>query len=132
MHWNNEDISALHALESTIIRLASRHSEMNDYNVDRAYEAGFQLYRARLRGHEPKPAVLGGLDLDTFTAVRETCEQLLATGAPWIEGTSPGNTNPVAVEKLVDYLRELARSVKRHTLHGGRSGYLEFLRDYVR
>jgi hypothetical protein len=38
---------------------------------------------------------------------------------------------PVPLEKLVGYLRELARSVERHTLISGRQGYLTFIDKYV-
>jgi hypothetical protein len=42
-----------------------------------------------------------------------------------------GNTNPLTVEKLVEYLHELFRSVERHTKLGGRRGYLEFVRGFI-
>ena len=104
---------------------------MNDYNAGRAYEAAYQLYRARSRGHEPKSPALNGLDLDTFNAVHEVCEKLLATGVEPVKGLPEGNTNPLHLEKLVEYLRELIRSVERHTKAGGRHGYLEFVRIFI-
>jgi hypothetical protein len=104
---------------------------MTDYTAGRAYETAFQLYRARLRGREPKPAALTGLDLETFHAIRDVCEKLLTTGAQPIEDFPDGNSAPVSVEKLVEYLRELNRSVERHTKHGGRHGYLEFVRAFI-
>ena len=48
-----------------------------------------------------------------------------------IPGLPEGNTKPVAIEKLVEYLRELQRSVERHTKLGGRQGYLQFVRDHL-
>ena len=107
MTWKEPDLPALRELESTIVQIWSSRPEMNDYTVGRAYEAACQHYRARLRGRESKPPALNGLDLDTFNAVREVCE------------------------KLLEYLRELARSVERHTQLGGRCGYLEFIRSFI-
>jgi hypothetical protein len=131
MTWKDEDLPALRELESTVLRIWTSHEEMNDYTVGRAYDAAYQLYRARLRGREPKPPALSGLDLDTFNAVREVCEKLLTTGADPVKGVPRGNTNPPTLEKLVDYLRALMRSVERHTKLGGRCGYLEFVRDFI-
>src|SRR5258705_5171475 len=104
---------------------------MNDYTVGRTYDAAYQLYRARLRKREPKPPALSGLDLDTLNAVREVCEKLLASGADPVKGMPEGNTHPLMLEKLVEYLRELKHSVEHHTLLGGRCGYLEFVRRFI-
>lgn len=131
MNWKEQDLPALRELESTILRIWSRHEEMNDYVAGRAYEAAYQLYRARLRGRELKPPALSGLDLETFNAVREVCEKQLASGANPVKGMPNGNTNPLNLEKLVEYLRELQRSVERHTKLAGRHGYLEFVRGFI-
>lgn len=131
MTWKEEDLPALRELESTIVRIWSGHEEMNDYSAGRAYDAAYQLYRARMRGREPRPPALNGLDLDTFNAVREVCEKLLASGAEPVKGMPKGNTNPISPEKLLEYLRELSRSVERHTKLSGRCGYLEFVRKFI-
>jgi hypothetical protein len=131
MTWKDEDLPALRELESTVLRIWTSHEEMNDYTVGRAYDGAYQLYRARLRGRETKPPALSGLDLDTFNAVRKACEKLLATGAEPFKRMPGGNTNPLTLEKLVEYLRGLMRSVERHTKLGGRCGYLEFVRGFI-
>ena len=131
MTWKDEDLPALRELESTVVRLWARHEQMNDYTAGRAYDAAHQHYRARQRGHEPRPPALSGLDLDTFNAVQAACEHLLASGPAPLEGLPKGDTSPVRLEKLVEYLRELSRSVERHTKHGGRCGYLEFIRSFI-
>ena len=58
-------------------------------------------------------------------------EKLLTTGADPVKGVPRANTNPPTLEKLVDYLRALMRSVERHTKLGGRCGYLEFVREFI-
>lgn len=131
MKWKEEDLPALRELEVTVVGVWAEHAEMSDHTAGRAYDAAFQLYRARLRKHEPRPPGLTGLDLDTFNAVREVCERLLTTGAQPLKGVPTGNTNPLTLEKLVEYLRELTRSVERHTKLSGRYGYLGFVRRYI-
>lgn len=132
MTWKEDDLPALKELESTALRIWSGHGEMTDYTAGRAYDAAYQLYRARLRGHDPKPPALTGLDLETFNAVQGVCEKLLTAGAQPFKGMLNRNLPPPTLEKLVEYLHELHRSVERHTKSGGRRGYLEFLKNYIR
>jgi hypothetical protein len=131
MTWKDEDMPALRELESAVVGTWLRHAELNDYAAGRAYAAAFQHYRARLRNHPPKPPDLSGLDLETFNALQKACEQLRASGAAPLKGMPEGDPKPVSQERLVEYLRELARSVERHTKFGGRRGYLEFVRSYL-
>ena len=131
MKWKEADLPALRELEATVLSLRKARTDMNDYTAGRAYEAAHQFYRARLRGHEPKPVTLDGLDREVFDAVQKICEKLLTTGAAPVKGTTDGNTDPLTLEKLVECLRELARSVERHTKLGGRCGYLTFLQRFI-
>jgi hypothetical protein len=128
----DEDLPSLRELESCILRVWDDHDEMNDYTVGRAYEAAYRYYRTVSRGGQPAPPVLTGLDLETYNAVQAVCEKLLKTGATSFKGMpKEGNTNPQTPEKLVEYLRELMRSVERHTKSGGRQGYLEFVGEFI-
>ena len=99
--------------------------------ASRAYEAAYQLYRSHWRGRDAKPPPLNGLDLETFNAVREVCEKLLASGAKPINKIPKSSMSPITLEKLVEYLRQLTNSVERHTKLGGRHGYLEFVRGFI-
>ena len=125
MNWKDEDLSALRELESAVIAIWIRQPEMSDYAAGHTYEAAYQIYRSRLRNHEPKPANLTGIDGEAFSAVRDVCEKLLVSGAEPMKGLPEANTKPVPIEKLVEYLCELKRSVERHTKFGGRQGYLQ-------
>ena len=132
MNWKDDELPALMELESTVLRIWSGHEEMTDYTAGRAYEAAYQYHRARLRGRDPKPPALTGLDLETYNAVQGVCEKLLAAGAKPFKGMPHRNLPPPTLERLVEYLRELHRSVERHTKIDGRRGYLEFLKNYIR
>jgi hypothetical protein len=131
MKWKDEDLPALQELESAVLGFWRRQPELTNYAAMRAYEAAHQLYRDRARGHEPKPVALTGPDLELFHTIQPVCEKLLSTGAAPMRGMSASNTAPVSVEKLAQYLRELHRSVERHTELGGRRGYFEFLERFI-
>jgi hypothetical protein len=131
MNWNAADLAALQELETAIAEVFRKHPDMTDYVAARAYESTFQVYRALNRGHQPKPSTLKGLDAEAFDAVRTTCERLHASGAAPLKDNSRGSTPPVPLPKLVEYLRDLQRSVERHTAANGRQGYLEFINQFV-
>lgn len=131
MQWKDEELPALQELESAINELWRKHPDMTDYVAGRAYEGAFQIYRAVSRGHQPKPSTTSGLDAEALEAIRAVCESLLETGPAPMKKNPRGNTAPVPLVKLVEYLRELQRSVERHTSLGGRQGYLNFVRGFL-
>ena len=129
MKWTEDKLDILQNLEFSVANVWRAHPEMLDYSALRAYEAAFQIYRAELRGHTPKPAGLTGLDETTFTAVQAMCEFRLGRGTGVIDG--PEGITPISLELLVDCLRELARSTERHTKAEGRQGYLTFIDKFL-
>ena len=74
---------------------------------------------------------MDGLDRDAFDAVQKVCEKLRTSGATSAPGLPPADIAPLTLERLLVYLRELARSVERHTQLGGCSGYLDFLEKFI-
>jgi hypothetical protein len=129
MKWKDEDLSVLQNLEFTVAQVWRAHPEMTDYAALRAYEAAYKVYRDQLRGHIAKPTALTGLDAAAFDAVTEMCEIRLGRRAgPELE---LNGVPPVPLEKMVTYLRELAKSVERHTWLSGRQGYLTFIDKFV-
>ncbi|MGP8198476.1 MAG: hypothetical protein ACLQU4_03115 [Limisphaerales bacterium] len=129
MEWADEKLDVLQNLESSVVEIWRAHPEMSDYTALRAYEAAFQTYRAELRGHTPKPSGLSGLDAAAFEAVNAMCEFRLARGPSPVPGTE--NMPPIPLQLLVDCLRELVKSVERHTKIDGRQGYLTFIDGFL-
>lgn len=122
-------MSVLQNLEFGVAEVWRAHPEMTDYAALRAYEAAFKVYREQLRGHVPKPPTLTGLDWAAFEAVTAMCEFRLGRRAGPREDMPA--IAPVPLEKVVDYLRELAKSVERHTRVSGRQGYLTFIDKFL-
>lgn len=130
MKWQEENLDVLHNLEFAVVEVWRTHPEMTDYSAQRAYEAARRFYRAEQRGNPAKPPALTGLDAVAFEKLKGMCEFHL--------GRSPGPpsqpeipVSPIPVEKLVACLRELAKSVERHTRSGGRQGYLTFIDGFL-
>jgi len=129
MKWTDSKIDILQNLEFSVVQVWRSNREMSDYVALRAYEAAFQVYRAELRGHAPKPMELKGLDATTFAAVKTMCEFRLGRGSLTIAGSE--HVPPIPLPLLVDCLRELAKSVERHTKWSGRQGYLTFIEGFL-
>ena len=130
LKWTDDKLDILQNLEFSVVQVWRAHREMTDYAALRAYEAAFQLYRAELRGRPPKPPALDGLDATTYTALKAMCDFRLGRGPG--PATGPTEIPAIPLEKLVDCLRELAKSVERHTKAGGRQGYLTFISQFLR
>ena len=129
MNSEPKNIDVLQNLESVVVTVWRKHREMSDHVAARAYEAAFERYRAEARGHQPKPCLLAGIDREVFDAVTAMCEFRLGR-LPLADGPAE-SIPPISVAKLVDCLRELRKSVERHTKRGGRQGYLTFVNGFL-
>jgi sirohydrochlorin ferrochelatase len=124
-----DNLDILQNLEFAVVGVWRRHPEMTDHVALRAYEAAHEQYRAEARGHAPKPCALTGLDRETFDALSAMCEFRLGRRA--LPGGSDEPVPPIPVSRLLDCLRELRKSVERHTNLGGRQGYLTFIDHFL-
>ncbi len=124
-----KNLDVLQNLEFAVIQVWRKHRDISDHVAGRAYEAAFERYRAEARGHPPKPRTLTGLDREVFDAVVAVCEWRLGRQPP--SGTTDESLPPLPVTELVDCLRELRKSVERHTKHGGRQGYLTYVESFL-
>jgi hypothetical protein len=129
MKWTGDNLDILQNLEFSVAEIWRRNREMSDYSALRAYEAAFQFYRAEARGQRPKPHGLSGLDADVFDAVKAMCEFRLGRGQCPL--ATEENIPAAPLEKIVDCLRELSKSVQRHTKMSGRQGYLTFIDRFL-
>jgi len=129
MSPDDPNLDVLQNLEFVVVEVWRKHPDMTDYAAQRAYEAAFEWYRAEARGHPPKPPSLSGLDRVTFDVLKEMCELRLgrSTNGPGVSRSLPA----VPVSQLVDCLRELRKSVERHTRLEGRQGYLKFIDQFL-
>lgn len=129
MKWTHDKLDILQNLEFAIVEIWRRHPEMSDHLANRVYEAAFELYRAEKRGHTLRPRTLTGLDLEAFEALKAMCEFRLGRRAAPVPGVE--RIPAIPTELLVECLRELRKSVERHTKMGGRHGYLTFIDQFL-
>ena len=125
----DDKLDILQNLEFIVVEIWRDNPQMSDYVALRAYEAAFHSYREELRGHVIKPRALKDLDAITFESLKAMCEFRLGRGICPLPATA--KIEPIALEVLVDCLRELVKSVQRHTKSGGRQGYLTFIDQFL-
>lgn len=131
MKPDEEHLDVLQNLEFAIVEVFRANPAMTDYSALRAYEAARQHYRAEQRGQPLKPNSLTGLDAAAYEAVMAMCEFRLGRDpGPPPEENVP--VTPITLETLTASLQKLAKSVERHTRHGGRQGYLTFIDQFLR
>ena len=119
----------LQNLEATVAEAWRDHPQMSDYTVLTAYETAFHFYRDEMRGHAPKPPGLQGLDGEVFNRVQSICEFRLGRGPA--QEAAAEKVTPIPLDKLVECLRRLMKSVKLHTSMAGRQGYLAFIVQFL-
>jgi hypothetical protein len=126
---DDRNLDVLQNLEFAVVEVWRKHPDMTDYVEQRAYEAAFEWYRAEARGHLPKAPSLSGLDQVAFDALKGMCELRLGRGESVLGAAQSLPAIPVPV--LVDCLRQLRKSVERHTQLEGRQGYLQFIDGFL-
>ena len=129
MNPEPKNMDVLQNLEAIVVTVFRDHPEMTDRVAARAYEAAFEHYRAEVRGHAPKPCTLTGIEREVFNGLIAICDWRLGRSKGGIE--SDEIPNPLSVTEIVDCLRQLRKSVERHTRSGGSQGYLVFVAAFV-
>jgi hypothetical protein len=114
--------AVLQNIEAVVVNAWRSDPTINNYTVIRAYEAAIAEYGAIARQHTPKP------DAVIFEDVRKICEWRLGHTA--ISGSDEKIT-PIPIEDLVACLRKLRKSVDHWTRARGRSGYLEYIEEFL-
>lgn len=131
MEFEEKNLDLLQNLEFSIVDVWRTHPALTDYAVLRVYEAALQIYRDEARGYAPKPHTLTGLDNAAFESLKSMCDWRLGRRAnPSVGGGTP-EIPPVPLDQVLDCLRTLIKSVKRHTQIGGRQGYLAFIDKFL-
>jgi hypothetical protein len=128
MNPTEDHPDVLQNIEAAVVAVWRSNRAMTNYTVMRAYDTAIAEYSALARQQTPKPANLTGLDATLFKAVREICEWRLGHGA---NPDSDEKITPISVEDLVACLKKLRKSVDFWTRERGRSGYLDYIQDFL-
>ena len=129
--FGEKNLDLLQNIEFGIVAVYREDSSLLDLDVVEALDALSRHYHAEEAGRRPSPPRLSPRAAKVFEQVKEMCEWRL--GRPALDGGLPEpGAHPLPVSAVVSALREVGKSVARWSKQGGRKGYLEFVKDYIR
>ena len=134
MGIEDQHMDVLQNIEFAIVSTYRKHSRMTDYEVMRTLEAVIDSYKAETLGRAPREISPCEMETDLYAAVRDMCQWRLG------RGLAPGKDDqhrmpepqPVKVDEIILCLKKILNSVKKWNKSGGRTGYLDFIVQYVR
>lgn len=127
MRIEEEFESTLRELETAIVAVYRKDSNLLDTEVMRALEASINLYSAEQHRRAPREMSLNEQERLVCEAVKKTCETLLGRPAP--EGKE--NSQRLTLDELVRCLKRIRKSVEFWYQSSGRQGYLKYVRSFV-
>jgi hypothetical protein len=131
MHHDDKNLDLLQNLEFGIIDVYRADPELLDFDAAEAIEALARHYRAVQDGRTPPVTELSPRASKVFARVQEFCEWRLGNAPLKAAGTELEGT-PVLIDDVVSSLRKILRSIPRWTKQGGRRGYLDFVKQFLR
>jgi len=130
MPIEDEHFDVLQNIESTILSIYREHPELTDYDVDKAYTALIQTYRAEASA---KPAVKPSGDLanQVYDQAAAMCNWRLGRSSMKDKKGKPmPNPEALTVETILLCLKRLRKSVDMWTKQNGRQGYLDYISQF--
>jgi hypothetical protein len=107
---------------------------MTDYEVMRVLEAVIDGYKAETLGRAPREFTPSEMEADLYRAVHGMCQWRLGRGEE--PAGEAGRMTPVmqsvTVDTIIGCLKQILKSVVKSNKSGGRTGYLDFIVQYVR
>lgn len=127
----DEHLDVLQDIESGVVRVYEKRSDLIDYDVEEAYEALIRHYKALDRDHTPPEPSMTEKPQAVYDAIKPICDRRMGTSQDiaWLSDTSGGPERSPA--ELVSCLRELKKSLEGWRKRGGRQGYLDFVAQHV-
>jgi hypothetical protein len=134
MGMEEKYLDVLQNIEFAIVATHRRHPKMTDYEVMRVLEAVIDEYKAETAGRAPREYAPEEMEADLYDAVHGTCQRRLGRGRGPTddEGHSAPVAKPIPIDDLILCLKQILRSVVKSNRSGGRTGYLDFIVQYVR
>jgi hypothetical protein len=128
--FTEKNLDALHNLEFCIVDIYRDDPSLLDLDAKDAIDAAVRHYRAEEEQRRPPAVELHDRAQRVFSAVQEMCEWRL--GRIPLASNAETNATAMPISELVDCLKQIQKSIPRWSKQGGRQGYLNFVRQYVR
>ncbi len=126
-----EDV--LQNIEFAIVSVYREHSELLDYEVEKALNALIVAYQAEQQHRASGPVEFTPLVQQVYVRVRSTCEWRLGRGELFAAeaGAEMPQPSPLSLTEVVACLKRIRKSVQKWTQREGRQGYLRFVNEFI-
>ncbi len=123
----------LQNIEFAILSVYREHSELLDYEVEKALNALMVAYQAEQQQRAPSPVAFTPLGQQVYARVRSMCEWRLGRKElPVAESSAErSQPSPLSLDEVVACLKRIRKSVQKWTQREGRQGYLRFVDEFI-
>ncbi len=136
MNVEEEYMDVLQNIEFALASVYREDEEMTDWQTLKALEGLIRVYRARERKRSVPAVKLDGLALLAFERADAMCQARLGEVTEGGKGTLASflsrNQKNVSAAVLVACLKRIQKSVKRWQKEGGRRGYFNYIKNFVK
>ncbi len=147
--FEDDYIDILQSIETFVVEFYTAHPDLNDYQVDKVYEALIRLYKSQVVLFPPTGVRLTDVELELALNIKKITDWYIL-GMP-LDGDSseeedipegvvsvdlPGTSElfeaqPVPAAEMVACFKRLRKSVKHWGKEGGRQGYLNYIKPFI-
>ncbi len=126
-------MDVLQNIESAIVGTYRQHPELSDRNVKDVLDILTRSYEVEARGHSLPAPKFSSPTKELYENVRSMCDWRLGKESLIDESGQPleREMSPKTINEILACLKRIRLSLKTHK-SGGRHGYLDFVRQFVR
>jgi len=125
----------LQNIEAAIVGIYRKHSEMVDWDVQKAVEGLIRNYQAESSGRPAPELTLKPLSREVYDRARSMCEWRL--GRIQLQAKSKKGKfvdmpmEPITIDEIVACLKRIQRSIEKWGRRSGQQGYLQFVSQFI-
>lgn len=132
--FEDKYLDVLHNIETALVHSYEEHAEMTDWDAHEAVNALMRTYKAELRGRATPSVRLNAIAQDAFTNVKKMCDWRLGRATILTEdGKLPDFEMTLkTLDEIIACLQRIQRSIEMWQKEGGRRGYYNFARQFLK
>ena len=127
-------MDVLQNIEAALIGAYDRNPNLTDTGTMYAVEALIKVYTGELRGREVAAPQFKPEEREAYDAAKAMCDfRLGRTSMEDEKGKKvEAATEPITLEEIIACLKRILKSINTWYKRGGRRGYYEFVRQYIK
>lgn len=130
--FEDEYIDVLQNIEMAIVSVYRKNHNLLDYDVDKVLNLLWTEYRNEKQGRTASAPKLGDNAQLVYDRVKQMCEWRLGrVEASMSDELVRVNPQPSSIDKIMDCLKRIRKSVDLWNKQGGRQGYLYFIDNNI-